>query len=83
MGENVSVTGETDLGIMLSTLSPQLMDGDYVFCTFPNAAYGDHLELEPIASIDEREGLTLIVTKAKADQRGLSYASVFLSLIHI
>ena len=71
------MTGETDLGIMLSTLSPQLMDGDYVFCTFPNATYGDHLELEPIASFDEREGLTLIVSKARADQRGLSYASVF------
>ena len=62
---------------MLSTLSPQLMDGDYVFCTFPNATYGDHLELEPIASFDEREGLTLIVSKARADRRGLSYASVF------
>ena len=71
------MTGETDLATMLSTLSPKLIDGDYVFCTFPDAAYGDHLELEPIASIDEREGLTLIVSKARADQRGLTYASVF------
>ena len=71
------MTGETDLETMLSSLSPQLMDGDYVFCTFPDAAYGDLLELEPIASIDEREGLTLIVSKARADQRGLSYESVF------
>jgi len=71
------VTGETDLETMLSSLSPQLMDGDYVFCTFPDAAYGDLLELEPLASMHEPEGLTLIVTKAKADQRGLSYASVF------
>jgi len=71
------VTGETDLATMLSTLSPKLIDGDYVFCTFPDAAYGDHLELEPIASIHEREGLTLIVTQSRADQRGLTYASVF------
>ena len=71
------MTGETDLATMLSSLSPQLMDGDYVFCTFPSAAYGDHLELEPIASMHEREGLTLVVTKTKADQHGLSYASVF------
>ena len=71
------MTGETDLATMLSTLSPKLMDGDYVFCTFPDAAYGDHLELEPIASIHEHEGLTLIVTQSRADQRGLTYASVF------
>ena len=71
------MTGETDLATMLSTLSPKLIDGDYVFCTFPDAAYGDHLELEPIASIHEHEGLTLIVTQSRADQRGLTYASVF------
>ncbi len=71
------MTGETDLATMLSTLSPKLIDGDYVFCTFPDAAYGDHLELEPIASVHEPEGLTLIVTQSRADQRGLTYASVF------
>lgn len=71
------MTGETDLDIMLSTMSPKVMDGEYVFCTFSDARYGDHQELEPIASISEQEGLTLIVSKRKADQAGLSYESVF------
>ncbi len=71
------MTGETDLETMLSTLSPQLMDGEFVFCTFPNAQYGDYPALEPIASIHEQEGMTLIVSKLKADQSGLSYESVF------
>tara|TARA_R110001592_G_scaffold363371_2_gene685888 strand:- start:22616 stop:22960 length:345 start_codon:yes stop_codon:yes gene_type:complete len=53
------------------------MDGDYVFCTFQDALYGDYLDLEPIVSIRESEGLTLVVPKNKADNKSLSYESVF------
>jgi hypothetical protein len=53
------------------------MDGEYVFCTFPKARYGDHSNLEPIAAITETEGLTLVVPKMNADREGLAYESVF------
>lgn len=69
--------GEIDLAELLKSMSPELMNGEYVFCTFPDAQYGEHSELEPIAAISESEGLTLIVPKSVADERSFSYESVF------
>jgi uncharacterized protein len=71
------MTGEKDLEKLLSSLSPTLLDGEFVFCTFKNARYGDHSELAPIASFIEPEGLTLVVPKSKADEQRLSYTCVF------
>ena len=71
------MTGERDLGKILTSMSPVLMDGEYVFCSFQNAQYGDHAELEPFASCVEPEGLTLIVPKPRADADGITYESVF------
>jgi hypothetical protein len=71
------MTGEKDLEKLLSSMSPILLDGEYVFCTFTNAHYGDHSELAPIASFIEPEGLSLVVPKSKADEQRLNYACVF------
>jgi len=71
------MTGETDLEKLLVSMSPILMDGEYVFCSFQNAQYGDHPELEPFASCIEPEGLTLIVPRPRADANRLGYETVF------
>jgi len=71
------VTGERDLEKLLTSMSPELMDGEYVYCTFQDAQYGDYSDLEPVVTIKEAEGLTLIVPKNKADDKCLSYESVF------
>ncbi len=71
------MTGEKNLEKLLESISPCLMDNDYVFCTFHNAQYGDCLDLEPIAAIKESEGLTLVIPKNKADENSLMYESVF------
>ena len=71
------MTGETDLEKLLESMSPKLMDGEYVFCTFQNAQYGDYADLDPLAAIGESEGLTLIIPRSKADDKGLNYESVF------
>jgi len=71
------VTGERDLDTLLSSLSPLLMGGEYIFCCFPGARYGEHPELEPVAACLEAEGLTLIVPRLVADEHGLSYQTVF------
>ncbi|MCA9919302.1 MAG: ACT domain-containing protein [Anaerolineales bacterium] len=71
------MAGETDLGRMLATLEPKLLDEEFVFCSFPQAAYGDHAELEPIASFIEAEGLTLVIPRHRADQHGIAYEGVF------
>ena len=71
------MTGERDLEKLLESMSPKLMDGEYVFCTFENAQYGDYADLDPLAAIRESEGLTLIIPRSKADDKGLGYESVF------
>jgi hypothetical protein len=71
------MTGETNLKQLLASISPSLMDGEFVFCTFQDACYGDHAELEPIGAIREPEGLTLIVPLSKAVEHHLGYESVF------
>ena len=72
-----SVVGETNLEELLQAMSPQLQEEDYIFCTIPHACYGDHAELEPIASFKEQEGLTLVIPKSMADRKGLDYESSF------
>jgi len=69
--------GEKDLKKLISSLSPHLRDDDFVFCTVKGAGYGDFAELSPIASFCEDEGLTLVVTKEKADSAGFTHQSTF------
>lgn len=71
------MTGETDLSKLLASMSPVLMDGEYIFCSIQSARYGDRAELEPFASCIEPEGLSLIVPRSRADANGLGYETVF------
>lgn len=72
--------GETDLGKLLASASPQVNDGEFVFLSFLAAQYGDHAHLQPVASIREAEGLTLVVNREVADQYDMAYQSVFKSI---
>jgi hypothetical protein len=71
------MAGETELSKMLSSLKPQLRDEEYIFCTMGNGRYGDHPELEPIASFMEAEGLTLVIPRHRAEAHGILYEAVF------
>lgn len=72
-----SLKGEGDLSGLLSSMRPILLEGEYVFCTFPDARYGDHHELQPIASCVETEGLTLVVPRHRADEQDVKYERAF------
>ena len=65
------MVGEENLTKLLASMSPELLDVEYVFCTFERACYGDYSELEPVASIQESEGLTLIIPRLIADEKKL------------
>ena len=69
--------GETDLASLLSSLHPELVAGEFVFCTLKNARYGGYAELSPLASFQEREGLTLVLPRHSADVAGFGYDCVF------
>lgn len=63
--------GETNLAKLLATLEPHLNEGDYVYCTIPDAS---HIDLtDAILYFRETEGLTLILPKEKADALHLTY----------
>ena len=71
------MVGEENLDKLLSLLQPSLLPGDFVFCTAANLKYGALAELQPLASYQEEEGLTLVLDKQAADDAGLAYDSVF------
>lgn len=71
------MTGETDLKTILASLAPALDTEEFVYCSFKQARYGDHQQLQPIVAVAEGEGLTLVIPRAKADAGGIGYESVF------
>ena len=75
------MAGEEDLDTLLVLLQPSLLPGDFVFCTAANLKYGEFAELQPLASYQEEEGLTLVLAKQSADAAGLAYDVVFSCII--
>ena len=71
------MSGEKNLQALLENLNPSLRPETFVFCTVPEGAYGDLAELKPMASFQENEGLTLVLSQERADQGGLSYEGTF------
>ncbi|SDQ02326.1 ACT domain-containing protein [Ectopseudomonas guguanensis] len=65
------MAGETDLSRLLQSMTPQLNPGQYVFCCV--AADHDCSALQPIASLREAEGLSLVLPCEVADAHGLRY----------
>jgi uncharacterized protein len=65
-----------DLEILLKSMSPELIEGNYVFCTV-NGALSDYLALEPIATFQEKEGLTLVLEEEKAAAAKLDFDAIF------
>ena len=71
------MAGTTDLDALLRDLMPSLSEGAYVFCTLEDARYGDLAHTRPLATVQEREGLTLVIPKAEADRANLPYEGTF------
>jgi uncharacterized protein len=67
----------TDLQELLTHLHPVLSDEVYVFCTFAAASYGDFSMVKPIASFQEDEGLTLILSERQALKHGYIFEGRF------
>jgi hypothetical protein len=66
--------GEMNLDILIKTMQPILVAGDYVFCTI---AYEVELDLTAVFMyFKEQEGITLVLRQETADQWGLSYSFI-------
>lgn len=66
-------TGDADLSRLLRDLSPRLNDGCYVYTQVVGSA---PVGADPIVTIREDEGLTLVLTQQRADELGLPYTYV-------
>jgi len=68
------MSGEKDLKALLKTMSPELNEGDYVFCTV-NSHTGIDAE-KAIGLFKEDEGWTVILSQGLADELSLSYSYI-------
>ena len=67
-------SGETDLSVLLKTLTPIHNIGDYVFCTVPSIS-GISLD-DVLMLFKEQEGYTIILKQDLADTYNLSYTYI-------
>jgi hypothetical protein len=65
------MAGETSLQTLIRSMSPELNEGDYVFCSVANV--GVLKGVEALGSFREREGLTVILERQHAEALGLSF----------
>ena len=70
-------SGDEDLSNLLNNLQPNLLNEDYVFITLEDYSFDFFNLLHPIATFEEEEGLTLVITEERAKQENFEYNSVF------
>jgi len=71
------MSGITELKQILNQLEPELSDREFVFCTFKDQLYGDLSQLNPVATVQEAEGLSLVIEKDIAQANGIAFESGF------
>ena len=71
------MTGQEDLQYLLEHLQPVLSSERVVFCTSPHGTYDEFLLMNPIATIREEEGMTLLLREEVAQKSGLHYDGIF------
>lgn len=70
------MTGEMNLEKLLASMSPEIMQGDYIFCSV-QGEYSEFDHLNPLASYRETEGLTLLISKEAAVTNNIPFDTVF------
>ncbi len=70
------MSGVRELDILLKSMSPKLLQTEFVFCSVPGALE-DYVSLNPIATFVEEEGLTLILEKSVAQKASLLFEGSF------
>ncbi len=67
--------GETNLQRLLANMQPELLKGEFVFCSVSPKEF-EQLRIHPIGWFREAEGITLIVERSIANNEGLDYEFV-------
>lgn len=69
------MAGEVEISKLIQNMQPVLNSGEYVYCLASSKEQA--AALDPINYFIEKEGLTMILPKEKADIFGIPYESVF------
>ncbi|HHF2983292.1 TPA: ACT domain-containing protein [Vibrio alginolyticus] len=70
------MSGITDLDVLLRSMSPKLVEAEFVFCTV-SGQLADYVQLNPVATFAESEGLTLVLEKSVAEKAALSFDGTY------
>lgn len=70
------MAGITDLNILLRSMRPHLLDAEFVFCT-RSGSLKDYCGLNPVATFQEAEGLTLVLEKTVAEAAGFAFSGSY------
>ena len=68
------MTGETDLLKLIKDMQPELNQGEYVYCLVSSKEQA--AGLDPLCYFLEKEGVTVILTKEKADAINIPYSTI-------
>jgi hypothetical protein len=71
------MSGETNLTKLIASMAPVLTENEYVFGIIESIDYTQLALLNPIGTFQEKEGLTIIVAKHKADEFNIAYSGIF------
>lgn len=73
--------GEQNLNILLRTMQPELVEGEFVFCSVSTEEL-EQLSVDPVCQFREREGVTLILPRKQAEALHLNslYVSRMITL---
>ena len=71
------MTAITDIETLIRDADPRIVDGHFVFASFPGARYGDLASLKPLAVIRETEGLTMVLDQQAAHNAGIDTGPAF------
>jgi len=68
------MTGEVDLQKLIKSMKPELNKGEYVYCLVDSKEHV--VALDPLCYFIEKEGVTVILSKEKADAMKITYETV-------
>ncbi|MBN1538259.1 MAG: ACT domain-containing protein [Anaerolineales bacterium] len=70
------MSGETNLRILINSMSPALRDEPYIFCSLSQECFAQ-LSFEPLCTFREQEGMTVIAAQQQAADHGLTFDSLW------
>ncbi len=70
------MSGIKDLDVLLRSMNPMLSEKEFVFCSV-SGELKDFMNMDPVATFKEREGLTLVIEKSVAEEAGLAFNGVY------